>query len=386
MIGIDSRLLLKHFANIPDPRKAKGQLHRLTDIIVISILAVISGADTFVDMEIYAKAKEPWLRTFLELPNGIPSHDTFRWIFSILKPSLWQTRFINWVQELEIPAPILNENQEVVEVLDVMAIDGKTARRSRNANEHGLHTVSIWSVRQGIVIAQLEVPEKSNEITAIPEIIENTCVEGGIVTIDAMGCQKNIAWSIRENKADYVLNLKKNQADLLETVTWLFDDADSIGWKDVKHDYFLNMNKKHGREETRRCWVLSDLSVIEEQADWRDLRCVVRLEATRVTRKGTSVETRYYLTSLDCDAKKIGGAIRLHWGIENSLHYVLDMSFTEDMNRTQERNSQANLVTVRHIALNLLSLDRSSRMSMKGKRKTAGWDENYLLEVLGFRL
>lgn len=382
MIEIDSKQLLKHFTNIPDPRRTKGQLHHLTDIIVISILAVISGADTFTDIEIYARAKEPWLKTFLELPNGIPSHDTFKWVLSLLKPSLWQTRFINWVKELEIPAPVLNENHQII---NVMAIDGKTARRSRNANEHGLHTVSIWSVSQGIVIAQTQVPEKSNEITAIPEIIENTCVEGSIITIDAMGCQKDIAGCIRENKADYILNLKKNQANLLETVTWLFDDADSVLWKDVQHDYFESTNKKHGREETRRCWVLSDLSVLgKELANWRDLCCVVRLEATRVTKKGTSVETRYFLTSLSCDAKKIGSAIRLHWSVENSLHYVLDMSFAEDMNRTQERNAQANLVTIRHIALNLLSLDRSSRLSMRGKRKTAGWDDNYLLEVLGF--
>lgn len=383
MIEIDSKHLLKHFADIPDPRRANGKLHNLTDIILISILAVLSGADDFVDIAAYGQAKEAWLKTFLELPNGIPSHDTLNLVFSLLKPSLWQSRFISWAQELEIPPPVRDENGLIV---DVLAIDGKTARRSRNADEHGLHTVSIWAASQGIVIAQLQVPEKSNEITAIPEIIESTCVAGGIITIDAMGCQKNIAWTAREHHADYVFGLKNNQPKLLEMVSWMFTHADSIGWKNIVHDYHQTVEQGHGRGETRRCWVMSDLSLLEDAKSWRDLRCVVRIEATRETLKGVSVEVRYYITSLSCDARVIMQAIRLHWGVENKLHYVLDLSFAEDLNRTRVRNAQANLVTVRHVALNLLSLDRVSRVGVKAKRKKAGWDEGYLLDVLGFRL
>jgi predicted transposase YbfD/YdcC len=383
MIEIDSKHLLKHFADIPDPRQANGKLHNLTDIILISILAVLSGADDFVDIAAYGQAKETWLKTFLELPNGIPSHDTFNLVFSLLKPSLWQARFIIWAQELEIPLPVRDDNGLI---MDVLAIDGKTARRSRNADEHGLHTISIWSASQGIVIAQLQVPEKSNEITAIPEIIERACVAGGIITIDAMGCQKNIAWTAREHHADYVFGLKNNQPKLLETVTWMFNHADSIAWQNLPFDHHQTIEQAHGRGETRRCWVMSDLSLLEEAKAWRDLRCVVRVEATRETSKGTSVEVRYYITSLGCDARLVMQAIRLHWGVENNLHYVLDMSFAEDLSRTRERNAQANLVTVRHIALNLLSLDRVSRVGVKAKRKKAGWDESYLLDVLGFRL
>jgi predicted transposase YbfD/YdcC len=383
VINIDSKQLQKHFADIPDPRGAQGQLHQLSDIILISILAVISGADDFTEIAVYGQAKEPWLKTFLELPNGIPSHDTFNAVFSVLKASLWQSRFITWAQELEIPPPVRDENGLMG---DVLAIDGKTARRSRTADAHGLHTVSIWAANQGLVIAQLQVSEKSNEITAIPEIIEATCVAGGVITIDAMGCQKNIAWTIREHHADYVLGLKKNQPQLLETVEWMFDHADSIAWQGTPHDYFESVEQGHGRVETRRCWVISDLSLLEDRAAWRDLRCVVRIESTRVTSKGSSVERRYFLSSLPCDADLTARVIRAHWGIENCLHYMLDVGFAEDWSRARVGNAQANLVTVRHVALNLLRLDQDSRVGMKAKRKAAAWDENYLLDVLGFRL
>ncbi len=384
MIELDSKQLLKHFIDIPDPRKANGQLHKLSDIILISLLAVISGADDFVDISAYGQAKQAWLSTFLELPNGIPSHDTFNQVFGILKSSLWQSRFLTWAQELEIPPPTLED--QITDRVDVLAIDGKTARRSRNADSHGLHTVSIWAANQGIVMAQLQVAEKSNEITAIPELIERTCVAGGIITIDAMGCQKNIAWTAREHHAEYVLGLKKNQPNLFETVSWMFTHADSLGWQGIAHDYFETVERSHGRGEMRRCWVVSDLSLLEESHHWRDLQCVVRVRATRETAKGTSVEDRFYITSLSCDANLIARAIRAHWGVENNLHYVLDMSFAEDLSRARVGNAQANLVTVRHIALNLLSLDRVSKMGVKAKRKTAGWDESYLLRVLGFRL
>lgn len=391
MIKLDSKRLLKHFVDIPDPRKNNGQLHKLSDIILISLLAVISGADDFVDISAYGQAKEAWLATFLELPNGIPSHDTFNQIFGILKSNLWQSRFLTWAQELEIPLPTLGDQitnpiDQIHDPIDVLAIDGKTARRSRNALEHGLHTVSIWAASQGIVIAQMQVDEKSNEITAIPELIERTCVAGGIITIDAIGCQKSIAWSAREHHAQYVLGLKRNQPSLFETVAWMFTHGDSLAWHGVEHDYFESIERSHGRGEARRCWVISDLSLLEERHEWRDLQCVVRVRATRETPKGTSVEDRFYITSLACDAALIAGAVRAHWGVENNLHYVLDMSFAEDSSRARVGNAQANLVTVRHIALNLLSLDRVSKMGVKAKRKTAGWDESYLLRILGFRL
>lgn len=385
MTEISSLQLYKHFADIPDQRKTRGKLHHLSDIIVISLLAMISGADDFVQIALYGQRKEVWLKTFLELPNGIPSHDTFRQVFATLKSSLWQSRFIAWIRELEITPPEFNQHGQVIDAIDVLAIDGKTARRSRHLDAHGLHTVSIWAASQGIVIAQLQVPEKSNEITAIPEIIESACVAGGIITIDAMGCQKSIAWAAREHLADYILGLKNNQPELFEMTTFMFDHADSLEWKGIEHDYFEQVEQSHGRQETRRCWVMTDLSLLEQAKDWRDLRSVVRVEATRKTRKGESCEVRYFLSSLGANASLMARAIRKHWGIENSLHYVLDMTFHEDWNRTRVGYAQANLVTLRHVVLNLFSLEKRYKMSMKAKRKCAGWDDAYVLEVLGFK-
>ena len=385
----DPASLLEHFINIPDPRNARGTLHSLRDIIVISILAVISGANTFVDIAGYAKAKEPWLRTFLQLTNGTPSHDTFNHVFAILNPHDWHSRFLRWAQELKVLTPELEDESQ-----EILALDGKTARRARNADQHGLHTISVWAVNAGIVLAQAQVPEKQNEITALPDLIETSNVAGSIVTMDALckarlgvtGTQKNIAWRIREHHADYMLALKDNHPKLAADVTWLFDHADSLGWQGIPHGFFESFTKAHGREETRRYWVLSDLSLLENRASWRDLQCVVRVESTRVTVKGTSVERRYFLTSLPCDVQRCARAIRLHWGVENCLHWVLDMAFGEDSNRAREGNVQANLVTVRHVALNLLKLERSLSVGVLAKRLRAGWDEAYLLRVVGIEL
>ena len=373
--------LLEHFTDIPDPRNARGTLHNLRDIIVISILAVISGANTFVDIASYAKAKEPWLRTFLPLTNGTPSHDTFNHVFAILNPNDWHNRFLRWAQELKIPPPELEDEDQ-----EILALDGKTARRARNAGQHGLHTISVWAVSSGIVLAQAQVPDKQNEITALPDLIETSNVAGSVITMDAMGTQKNIAWVIREHHADYMLALKDNHPKLAADVTWLFDHADSLGWQGIPHGFFESFTKAHGREETRRYWVLSDLSLLEDQASWRDLQCVVRVESARVTAKGTGVEHRYFLTSLPCDAQRCARAIRLHWGIENRLHWVLDVAFDEDSSRAREGNVQANLVTVRHVALNLLKLERSLGVGVLAKRLRAGWDEAYLLRVVGIEL
>lgn len=277
----DPAQLLKHFTDIPDPRDARGTLHKLRDIIVISILGVLSGANDFVDIAEYAKAKQSWLVTFLELPNGTPSHDTFNRVFALLNPIHWQARFLEWVRELEIPPPELDQDDQ-----EVLGLDGKTARRSRNADQHGLHTISVWALEAGLVLAQTQVPDKENEITALPNLIETTSVAGSVITMDAMGTQKSIAWTIREHHADYVLALKDNHPKLASDVNWLFDHADSLKWTDVPHDFFESFTRAHEREETRRYWVLPDLSLLEDRSAWRDLRSVVRVESTRVTAKG----------------------------------------------------------------------------------------------------
>lgn len=361
--------LLKFFGDIEDPRRAAGnKQHQLEDILCIAICAVISGADSFTEIEQYGLAKEAWFREFLQLPEGIPSHDTFNRVFAVLDKDAWQGCFLDWVRSLTLP-----DHEAPVEVL---AVDGKTARRSHSEEMAALHTVSVWAREYGLVLGQAQVPKGSNEIAVIPLLLETLTIAGATITIDAMGCQRDIAWAVREHHADYLLALKQNHPRLFEEVRWLFDQQPG-------EPHWQSSNEGHGRKETRACWLLSDLSYLdeEERSSWRDLRAVVKLRCIRQVADKVSVQERYYLTSLT-DVEQVAYAARGHWGIENGLHWVLDMAFREDESRVRSGNAQANLITLRHLALSLLKREQSLKVGVKAKRMRAAWDMTYLAKVL----
>jgi predicted transposase YbfD/YdcC len=343
----------EHFNQLEDPRMDRTKHHRLLDIIAIAICGVICGADNWVDLELFGRSKEEWLKRFLSLPNGIPSHDTFGRVFAGLDPEQFAQCFTSWVKAVSQ----LTQGQ-------VIAIDGKTLRRShdRANGKSAIHLVSAWASANHLVLGQLKVDDKSNEITAIPELLEVLELSGCIITIDAMGCQKDIARQIVEQGADYVLALKKNQGKLYQTV-----------------------GKGHGRIETRQCWVVSEPEVLEYlngEGAWAGLGSVAMVRSKRVAREEEEVENRYYISSLKGDARQLLEATRTHWEIENCVHWVLDIAFDEDNSRVRQGNAPQNFAVVRHIALNLLKMEQSSKGGVKARRKRAGWDEDYLLKVL----
>ena len=351
--------LLAHFTVVPDPR-AQNVQHKLTDILALAICAVICGANTFTEIAHYGQGKQDLLGKFLELKNGIPSHDTFRRVFMVLDAEAWQGVFFTWTRSL-----VLEQTDVPTEV---RAVDGKFSRAS------GLHTVSVWASEHHVVLAQEQVPDKTNEITVIPELLEVLDIAGTTVTVDAAGTQKQIAWAAREHHADYVLALKGNHPKLFEDVKWLFSQHD-----DPAH--WFSQEKGHGRTETREVWLLGNLGFLEGTAAWRDLAGVARVRCTREIKGEVTINDRYFLTSLT-DVNALAHAVRAHWGIENSLHWILDVAFCEDANRARTENAQANLVTLRHLATNQLKRETSLKASIKTKRMRAGWDDDYLLKVL----
>jgi predicted transposase YbfD/YdcC len=369
--------ILKHFADFPEPRDPRGIRHKLIDLLSISILAVICRANTFTQIHQYGESNKAWLSGFLELPFGIPSQDTFERVFAVLNPAAWQQYFYNWTQDLVMPE--LAEGED-----EVLAIDGKTVRRSHGAAQAALHTVTVWSSQYELVLGQEQVAEKSNEITAIPILLQTVNPAGAVVTIDAMGTQKDIAWLIREQHAHYLLALKDNHPKLYQDVQWLFAHSDSLNWENLDHSYAHTLTEAHGREEQRECWVLavSEVEVFDNKAAWRDLQCVVRVRNT-CTRKGvTSQEDRFFITSLPPDPTRIMRSVRYHWGIENGLHWTLDVAFDEDHSRIRSGFAQANFVALRHLALSLLKRDKSLKVGIEAKRARAGWDRAYLLKLL----
>lgn len=375
MPEIDPPGLLQHLTNLPDPRDPRGLRHQLTDIVCISVMAVICNANTFPEIHQFALLKHAWLAQFLTLPHGIPSQDTFERVFRILDPAAWQSRFLEWTQTLTLPELPAGEDE-------ILAVDGKTARRSHAGGLGALHTVSVWSSQFEITLGQASVPDKTNEITVIPELLEVVQPAGAVVTIDAMGTQTNIAWTIREYQAHYVLALKDNHPKLLEDTRWLFTHADSLAWVGIDHSYAKTVNRAHGRVETRECWVLGNLEIIEERASWRDLSAVVRVRGERVIEGVASVEDRFFITSLPANAARVLRAVRLHWGVENGLHWVLDVAFDEDGSRARTGNVQANLAAVRRLAVSVLKRDASVRGGVDTKRFRAALDVDYLLRLL----
>lgn len=365
--------LAHHFAELTDPRIDRTRLHDLLDIVAIAICAVVAGADSWDDIEDFGKAKHDWLKTFLDLPNGIPSHDTFRRVFERLDPGEFQKGFLGWIEALH----------EATE-RQVVAIDGKTLRRSfdRAKGQSALHLVHAWATANHLLLGQVAVDEKSNEITAIPKLLEMLEITGAIVTIDAMGCQKQIARTIRGRKADYLLALKGNHEHLFEQVVAFFDGACAHGRKEQGIRYHREWSEGHGRDECRRCWATSDLSWLEGREEWADLRSVVLIESERFIGESLAVQERYYLSSLPADAEVLNHAARSHWGVENSLHWVLDVTFHEDASRIKKENAPENFGLLRRLALCLLKKETSSKRSIRGKRLRASWDDGYLLQVM----
>jgi len=365
--------LFDSLGQVPDPRMERTKLHQLVDILVIAVCATICAAETWEEIEEFGRAKESWFKKFLALPNGIPSHDTFRRVFLLISPKKFQEAFLVWVRSVaEVAAG------------EVVAIDGKQARGARTPDgKEGLRMVSAWACEQRLVLGQLKTGEKSNEITAIPLLLELLALKGCIVTIDAMGCQTEIASQIISQEADYVLSLKGNQGQLYEEVVEYFEWAEKSSFKEIEYDYCATLEKDHGRIEGRKCWVTEETDWFVEKAEWAGLRSFIMVEAEReVLGQAATMERRYFISSLAADAKRALRAVRGHWQVENSLHWVLDVAFGEDACRTRTAHAPENLATLRHIAVNLLKQERSCKLGIKSKRLKAGWDESYMLKVL----
>ncbi len=366
-------LLKSHFESLDDPRVQHSIDHLLIDIVMITICAVICGADRWVEVENYGKAKHSWLGTFLELPHGIPSHDTIERLFARLRPEPLQECFLSWVNA----AFALSKGQ-------LITVDGKTLRGSyeRGGKRGMIHMVSAWASENRIVLGQRKVDEKSNEITAIPELLKVLDLEGAVVSIDAMGCQTAIAEQIVAQQGDYVLALKGNQGNLLEDVSQLFAQAHANAFDGIEHDYYETQDTGHGRQETRRYWVMGQTDYLIGAENWAKLTTIGCVESQRQVGDTLSREMRYYLLSLPLDAKRFATAVRGHWGIENQLHWILDVAFREDQSRATAGYSGENLAVIRHIAVNLLSQEKSAKGGTHAKRLKAGWDDQYLFKVL----
>jgi predicted transposase YbfD/YdcC len=365
--------LFNYFKEIEDPRMDRTKKHNLFDIIAIAICAVISNADSFVDIEMYGNAKFDWLKTFLELPNGIPSHDTFSRVFAILNPDILLDCFRKWIQD-------------IVKKIDgeIISIDGKTARRSfdKVKGKSAIHIVSAWASQNQICLGQIKVNDKSNEITAIPELLKQLSIKDCIITIDAMGTQKAIAKTIIEGNADYVLALKKNQCNLYENAALYFEDAIKINFKDIRHGYHKTVDNEHGRIEIREYWITDEIGWLEEKTDWTGIKTIGMVKSKRILNDIESVEVRLHISSLKPDVQMYAKAVRGHWGIENSLHWVLDIAFREDEQRVRKDYAPENLSILRKFALNLFKKETSIKAGINAKRKKAGWDTDFLLKIL----
>jgi predicted transposase YbfD/YdcC len=371
-----SRNMLVHLAQVNDPRSERNQEHPFISILTIAIYAVICGADNWVEIEAYGNAKRDWLERIVPLPNGIPSHDTFGRVFRMIDAEEFQQSFMSWVQTV---------NQ--VTQGELVAIDGKQLRGSKEvgAGKEALCLVSAWASENRLVLGQRQVDEKTNEITAIPELLDLLALHGCVVTIDAIGCQTEIAAKIIEQEADYVLAVKANQGRLHEDIADLFAGFEEFDFEDVVHDYHKTTNKGHGRLEIRHCWVVSQLdylAYLRGHQAWQGLRSLIKVVSERRVNGQSTLKTRYFISSLEDTAAHLLAYCRQHWHIENRLHWVLDVAFREDANTVRRDNAPQNLAVLRHMALNLLKHEKTAQVGIKAKRLKAGWDNDYLAKVM----
>ncbi len=369
--------LIEHFSELEDPRCPGKVEHRLIDILVIAVCAVIACAESWEDIALYGRSKLSWLRQFLTLPNGIPSHDTFRRVFMLIDSDAFEVCFTAWVGALTIPAQLGPPG--------VVAIDGKTLRRSfdRGRDLAALHVVSAWASDQRLVLGQRRVDGKSNEITAIPELLNVLGLENTLVTLDAMGGQKAIAQHILDRQADYLLVLKANHSTAYEAVRSHF--AAYCFQRGVPNrPTFDAFDDSHGRLVRRRVFVCPEAATLEALSNWPGLRTVLAVESIRSIngRNKVEAEIRYFLSSYTGDAQVLVQAIRRHWSIENSLHWVLDVTFREDDSRVRDSTAARNFALLRKMALNLVGQDRSTKASLRAKRKKAAWDDGYMQQLL----
>lgn len=358
--------LITIMGKLPDPRLPRKRKHHLMDILVLTILAILCGAESWDSIALFGKKKHDFLKTFLKLPNGIPSHDTINRVFSILNPEKFEKLFIEWTQSLREKM-----NREVI------AIDGKTLRGSKDSY-HGLspiHLVNAWATENELVFGQFKTDCKSNEITAIPELLDLLDIEHCVITIDAMGTQKNIAHKIIEKKGDYILSLKGNHQSLQADVEALFN------WK-IPDSTAEQSEKGHGRIETRKCEVIHQVDLIDSYTEWGNLSSVIRITAKRTVGEKSTSETRLYISSINADAMNFNEMIRKHWRVENSLHWTLDVTFHEDQQRKRNKHAAQNFSVAQKIALNLLKADNSIKASLRSKRLAAAWDNEFLLQIL----
>ncbi len=373
----------EYFAHIDDPRQAHKIDHLLNEILFITVLAIVAGADDFNEIARFAEFKKDWLATFLKLPGGIPSHDTFNRVLCIIDPQQFQQSFIDWVDDIRnnIKIPGI-QNGEFDK--DVISIDGKTVCNSKDSvtGKKAIHMVSALSSKYGLVLGQQKCYEKSNEITAIPNLLDMFLIEGSVITIDAMGCQKEIASKIIKKKADYILALKGNQGNLHKEVIDLFEKVNTPEFSKYIHQRDTQLEKDHGRIEQRECVTIENLDWLFEIHQWEGVRSIAKITATVEKGDQKSSEERYYISSLPGKANFMNKAVRKHWFIENKLHWILDVIFKEDYCRVRTGNGAENLNTIRKIALNTIKLDNTVKTSFKNKRKMCGWNDNYALNIL----
>lgn len=368
------RGLLRAFSQLKDPRVNRTKKHSLGDILAIAICAIICGADGWTQVAKFGRCKLKWFRTFLELPNGIPSHDTFGRLFAALDPKAFEECFIKWISDLAAAS-----------AGRLIAIDGKTIRRSLDQanSKAAIHMVSAWCQANHMVLGQLATDAKSNEITAIPELLKLLDISQAVVTIDAAGCQKKIARQIVDQGGHYILQLKGNQGSLHNETVMLFDQCLTDDCRSISYSTATTVNGGHGRIEERRIWATSQVDWFAEKGRWKNLRSLIRVRARRTVSQETSEEYRYYISDLPADnASKLLGYIKGHWGVENTLHWSLDINFREDERRIRKGHAAENFSRLSRIALNLLKAETTNDGGIKTKRLCCGWDHDYLLKVL----
>lgn len=374
----------EYFAHIDDPRQAYKIKHILSEILFITVLAIIAGADDFHEIARYAKMKYHWLASFLKLPGGVPSHDTFNRVLCLIDAQQFQQSFVDWVTDIRNSIKLSDSLTESPDNKDIISIDGKTACNSRDnvTGKKAIHMVSALSSKYGLVLGQQKCYEKSNEITAIPQLLDMFLIEGSVITIDAMGCQKDIASKILRRKADYILALKGNQGNLYKEVTDLFDKVNTPEFAKYIHQRDTQLEKDHGRIEQRECITIENLGWLYEIHQWPGVKSIAKITATVEKGEKQSTEDRYYISSLPGKADFINRAVRKHWFVENKLHWILDVIFREDYCRVRSGNGAENLNTIRKIALNTIKRDTTVQTSFKNKRKMCGWNDDFALNIL----